>query len=47
MRYVEDMTVPEIAEALKEKENTVSVRIHRALKKTQDLLEDLNTYEQA
>jgi RNA polymerase sigma-70 factor (ECF subfamily) len=46
MRFIEDMSVPEIAEALKEKENTISVRIHRALNKAQDLLENLNTYEQ-
>lgn len=43
MRFIEDMSVPEIAEALNEKENTVSVRIHRALKKVEDKIDLLNT----
>lgn len=32
MRYVEELTVREIAKVIGEKENTVSVRLHRALK---------------
>lgn len=33
MRYVEDMAVKEIAAALGESENTISVRIHRGIEK--------------
>ncbi len=33
MRYVDDLSVKEIAEALGEKENNISVRIHRGLHK--------------
>ncbi|MEN9338135.1 MAG: hypothetical protein RIQ41_449 [Candidatus Parcubacteria bacterium] len=33
MRYVDDLSVKEIAEALGEQENTISVRIHRGLHK--------------
>jgi len=36
MRYTEGLSVKEIAEILDERENTVSVRIHRALKQLQD-----------
>lgn len=35
MRYVDDMSVKEIAEVLGETENNISVRIHRGLKKVQ------------
>jgi RNA polymerase sigma-70 factor, ECF subfamily len=40
MRYVDDLTVKEIAEILDERENTISVRLHRALKELQDLFEN-------
>lgn len=40
MRFVEDMTITEIAEILDEKENTISVRIHRALKKLEEILQN-------
>lgn len=40
MRYVENLTVKEIAEALDERENTISVRLHRAIKDLQDLFEN-------
>ena len=39
MRYVNSLTIAEIAEALKESENVVSVRLHRGLKKLRTLLE--------
>ncbi len=39
MRYVEGLSVKEIAEILGERENTVSVKIHRALKALQELFE--------
>lgn len=42
MRYVEDVPVPEIAEIMGERENTISVRMHRALKKAEKLINDLN-----
>ena len=42
LRYVEDMAVKEIADLLGEKENTVSVRIHRGI----SLLKDIHNYEQ-
>jgi RNA polymerase sigma-70 factor (ECF subfamily) len=45
MRFIEDMEIVDIAEALNEKENTVSVRIHRALKKAEVLMNKKNTYE--
>ncbi len=38
MRYVDDLMPREIAAILGETENTVSVRIHRALKKAQKLI---------
>lgn len=44
LRYIEDMTVKEIAEILKEAENTISVRIHRGLEKIRSLLSE--KYEQ-
>ncbi len=43
MRYVDGLSPKEIAEALDESENTVSVRLHRALKKLKDLLENDGT----
>jgi len=39
MRYVDGLSPKEIAGELSESENTVSVRLHRALKKLRDLLE--------
>ena len=39
MRYVEGLPVNEIAQALEEAPNTVSVRIHRALKKLRGTLD--------
>lgn len=47
MRYVDDLSIPEIAEAINERENTVSVRVHRALKKAEQLIDDLNTKNQS
>ena len=38
LRYVEGLSPKEIAEVLDESENTVSVRIHRGLKKLQEIL---------
>ena len=40
MRYVEGLSVKEIAEVTGQRENTVSVKIHRALKELQDLFEN-------
>ena len=40
LRYVEGLSVKEISEVLEERENTVSVKIHRALKGLQDLFEE-------
>ena len=39
LRYVEGLSVKEIAEVLEERENTISVKIHRALKDLQTLFE--------
>ena len=39
LRYYEQMTVSEIAKVLKEKENTISVRIKRAREKLNEILE--------
>ena len=39
MRYVEDLTVKEIAEILAETENVVSVRLHRGREKLRQLYE--------
>jgi RNA polymerase sigma-70 factor (ECF subfamily) len=40
LRYVDQLQVQEIAQILNEKENTISVRIHRALDKLKTLLEE-------
>ena len=40
MRYVESLSLKEIAEALDERENAISVRIHRGLKKLRSLMEE-------
>lgn len=46
MRYVDGLTVKEIALATGQRENTVSVRIHRAIKTLKDVLKvDILTYE--
>lgn len=39
LRYVDGLSVKEIAEITDERENTVSVRIHRALKELKDMFE--------
>jgi len=39
MRYVNDLTIPEIAELIEESQNVVSVRLHRGLKRLRTLLE--------
>ena len=41
-RYVDDKTPGEIAEMLGENENTISVRLHRAVKRLRKLLEERN-----
>lgn len=42
MRYVDSLSVKEIAMILDERENTVSVKIHRALKHLQELFEEVS-----
>ena len=44
MRFIQDLTISEIATITKQSENAVSVRIHRALKSAQNFLKD--TYEE-
>lgn len=44
LRYIDEMSVKEIAEILDEAENTISVRIHRGLDKIRSLLSE--KYEQ-
>ncbi|MDQ5912357.1 MAG: hypothetical protein QG568_572 [Patescibacteria group bacterium] len=39
LRYVEGLSVKEISEVLDERENTISVKIHRALKELQDMFD--------
>ncbi len=39
LRYVEGLSVKEIAEVLEDRENTISVKIHRALKELQEMFE--------
>ena len=43
LRYVEGLSPKEIAAIVNETENVVSVRIHRALKKMKELLEETGT----
>lgn len=38
LRYIQELTLSEIANAYKESENTISVRIHRATKHAQQLM---------
>ncbi len=40
MRYIDDLEIPEIAEILNEAENTVSVRLHRAIKKLREVFSE-------
>lgn len=40
MRYVEDMSVKDIAKILDDNENTVSVRIHRGIEKLKNILSE-------
>ena len=37
LRFIQELTIPEIAKIYKESENTISVRIHRAIKLAQKL----------
>lgn len=39
LRFAEDLSIKEIAKILKEKENNISVRIHRGLQKLKEILE--------
>lgn len=39
MRYVDGLTLQEIAQTLNETENAVSVRLHRALKKAKEIIQ--------
>ncbi|OGZ11117.1 MAG: hypothetical protein A3D67_03950 [Candidatus Lloydbacteria bacterium RIFCSPHIGHO2_02_FULL_51_22] len=41
MRYIDDLSPKEIAVVLGEKENAVSVRIHRAVEKLRDIFKEL------
>ena len=40
LRFVEDMSVKDIARILKKSENTISVRIHRGIEKLKKILEE-------
>ncbi|MCX6820025.1 MAG: RNA polymerase sigma factor [Candidatus Adlerbacteria bacterium] len=40
MRYIDGLSPKEIAETMQESENTISVRIHRGIKKLRELLEE-------
>ncbi len=40
MRYINDLSIGEIAEAINESENNVSVRVHRGLKQLKQILDD-------
>ena len=42
MRYIEDMTVKEIAKILGETENNVSVKIHRGIAKVKEKFNKIN-----
>ena len=44
LRFIQELTIPEIAKIYKESENTVSVRIHRAIKLAQKLFPE-ESYE--
>ena len=45
MRYVQELSIKEIAEIINESENTVSVKIHRGLKKVKEIFKDKKKYE--
>ena len=45
LRFIQELTIPEIAKIYKESENTISVRIHRAIKIAQKTFPEEN-YEQ-
>lgn len=45
LRYVEEMSIKEIAEIFQERPNTISVKIHRATEKLKQHLEPLNENE--
>ncbi len=40
MRFIEDLSIKEIAEATDETENNISVRIHRGLKQLREILDN-------
>ena len=40
LRFIDDLSISEIAEILEEKDNTVSVRIHRGIEKLRNLMTD-------
>ena len=40
MRYIDDLSLPEIAEALQESENSIRVKLHRSLKKLRKVLKN-------
>jgi len=42
LRFVEDLSIPEIAKIVGETKNNVAVRVHRALKMLEDILENEN-----
>ena len=42
LRYLDDLSIKEIAEIIGEKENNVSVRINRGLEKLKNILKELN-----
>ncbi len=42
LKYVEDLSVKEIAKILKENENTISVRLHRALNELKSIYKEQN-----
>ncbi len=41
MRFIEEMTIPEIASVTGESENTISVRLHRGLEKIRKLYKEI------
>lgn len=42
LRFIQELTLSEIATIYKESENTVSVRIHRAVKQAKKMFKDIN-----
>ena len=47
MRFIQELTISEIAHAYKESENTISVRIHRAIKVARQLFQEFPEDAQA